>query len=209
MLFRDRQEAGEQLAAKLTSYSGKQALLLAVPRGGVSVAEPLRGALGAELDLIITRKIGAPAQSELAIGAVSSDGFIMRNEKLVARLGVTEEYINHAALREEEEIKRRLVLYRGDRPLPVIDERIVIVIDDGVATGYTILAALRSVRRHNPARLVLALPVGPPDTLALLREEVDELVCLDAPADFRAVGQFYLDFSQVSDHEVRTIMGTA
>ncbi len=209
MLFKDRQEAGEKLTARLEAYHGRQPLILAVPRGGVMVAEPVWESLGGELDLIITRKIGAPYQPELAIGAVSGDGFVMLNNNIVSRLKVTEDYINRAAEEEQNEIKRRLKIYRGNRPLPEVDNRLVILIDDGVATGYTMLAALRSLQEKKPARLVLAIPVGPPDTLRMLENEVNELVCLEAPVQFAAVGQFYRHFDQVSDAEVTAILQKA
>jgi len=180
-----------------------------VPRGGVTVAEPVWRELGGELDLIITRKIGAPDQPELAIGAVTGDGFTMLNDQIVSRLHVSEEYIGKAADQVQSEIKRRLNDYRGNRPFPSVDDRPVILVDDGVATGYTLLAALRSLQKKNPARLILAVPVGPPDTLSILEREVDELVYVEAPSDFAAVGQFYRDFGQVSDDEVKAVLKNA
>ncbi len=209
MFFKDRRQAGEKLAGLLEQYKGQQPLLMAVPRGGVAVAEPVWEALGGELDLIITRKLGAPYQPELAIGAVSGDGYVMLNERLVSRLNVTEEYIKEAAEKEQEEIKRRLELYRGSRLLPKVNQRLVLLIDDGVATGYTLLAALRSLRDKHPARLVLAVPVGPPDTFARLDKEVDDLVYVKAPENFAAVGQFYRKFNQTSDREVADIVKKA
>lgn len=206
MLFKDRRQAGEKLAELLKQYKGQHPLILAVPRGGVAVAEPVWESLGGELDLVITRKLGAPDQPELAIGAVSADGFVMVNENLTSRLDITEDYVKEIAEKEREEISRRLELYRGRRPLPEADQRLVILIDDGVATGYTLLAALRSLREKNPARLVLAVPVGPPDTFTKLEKEVDELVYVKAPENFAAVGQFYRMFSQASDREVAEIM---
>ncbi len=209
MLFKNRREAGEKLAAQLEAYKGRKPLILAVPRGGVTVAEPVWENIGGELDLIITRKIGAPYQPELAIGAVSGDGFVMLNNNIVSRLNVTEDYINTAAEKEQNEIRRRLKIYRGNRSMPLIDNRLVVIIDDGVATGYTLLAALRSLQEKNPAKLVLAIPVGPPDTLTMLENEVDELLCLEAPVHFSAVGQFYRQFDQVSDSEVTAILQKA
>lgn len=209
MFFNNRREAGAQLAKKLSGYRGQNPLILAVPRGGVAVAAPIHEALGGELDLIITRKIGAPYQAELAIGATGADGFVMLNETLTSRLNVSQEYITNQAAREQTEIKRRLALYRGSRPAPVIAERLVIVADDGVATGYTLLAALRSVAAQKPKTLVLAVPVGPPDTLETLALEVDALIYLEAPPDFTAVGQFYKDFTQVADEEVLSILKKA
>lgn len=209
MLFQDRRQAGEMLAEKLSHYQGRQPLVLAVPRGGVVVAEPVWNKLGGELDLIITRKIGAPYQPELAIGAVAGNGFTMLNDQLVSRLRVDKKYINETVDKELAEIRRRLKDYRGNRPLPEIDGRLVILIDDGVATGYTLLAALRSLQEKSLSKLVLAVPVGPPDTFSLLGREVDELVYLEAPASFAAVGQFYREFGQVSDNEVKAVLKKA
>jgi len=206
MLFKDRRQAGEKLAELLRQYKGQQPLILAVPRGGVAVAEPIWETLGGDLDLVITRKLGAPYQPELAIGAVSGDGFVMLNDNIVSHLNVSEDYVKEAAEKEQEEIKRRLKLYRGHRPLPEVNQRLVILIDDGVATGYTLLAALRSLQEKKPARLVLAVPVGPPDTFDKLEKEVDDLVFVKAPENFAAVGQFYRKFNQTSDQEVLEIM---
>lgn len=207
MFFKDRRQAGEKLATLLEHYKGQQPLILAVPRGGVAVAKPVWEALGGELDLIITRKLGAPGQPELAIGAVSGDGFVMLNKDLTSQLNVTEDYIQEVAEQEKQEINRRLKLYRGSRPQPKINNRLVILIDDGIATGYTILAALRSLREKSPSRLVLAVPVGPPETFGKLEKEVDDLVYIKAPENFAAVGQFYRKFNQISDREVAEIMG--
>jgi len=209
MLFSDRSEAGGRLAARLEIYRDREPLILAVPRGGVAVAGPIREAIGGELDLIITRKIGAPHQRELAIGATSGDGFVMLNDELISRIGIFPDYVKKAAAKEQAEIARRLKLYRGDRPLPKIEGRLVIVVDDGVATGYTMLAALRSLREQKPAELALAVPVGPPETFERLKKEVEALVYLEAPVDFAAVGQFYSSFDQVSDDEVITLLQKA
>ena len=209
MLFKDRKEAGELLASRLEIYRGRDPLILAIPRGGVAVAEPIQAHIGGELDLIITRKIGAPHQRELAIGATSGDGFVMLNEELISRLGIFPDYVKKAAAREQAEIKRRLTLYRGKRPLPGIEGKLVIIVDDGVATGYTLLAALRSVREQKPAELALAIPVGPPETIAHLKNEVEALVYLEAPVDFAAVGQFYRNFAQVEDDAVIEMLNKA
>ncbi len=209
MLFRDRNEAGQKLADKLHHFRGLEPLILAVPRGGVIVAEPVWSYLGGELDLIITRKIGAPDQPELAIGAVSGDGLIMLNDQLVSRLNVDYEYINKRAGKEQKEIRRRMTDYRGNQLMPEVDGRQVILIDDGVATGYTLLAALHSLQKKQPAKLMLAVPIGPADTFSVLDHEVDELIFIDAPAHFAAVGQFYRDFSQVDDQEVKIILEKA
>jgi predicted phosphoribosyltransferase len=209
MLLENRKEAGMQLAARLEIYKGRDPLILAVPRGGVAVAELIHQTLGGELDVVITRKIGAPHQRELAIGATSGDGLVMLNDDLVSRLGVFPDYIKKAAEKEQAEIVRRLKKYRGSRPLPRIEGRLVLVVDDGVATGYTLLTALKSLRRHNPSELALAVPVGPPETFARLKKEVDALVYLEAPVEFAAVGQFYRDFSQIEDEKVVEILNRA
>ncbi len=206
MIFDHREQAGKKLAAELAAYRERDPLILAVPRGGVVVAAPVWENLGGELDLIITRKIGAPNQPELAIGAVAADGFSLLNKELISRLNVQENYVEEAARKEQAEIKRRLDDYRGEKPMPSAEQRLVILIDDGVATGYTLLAALKSLQQKTPSRLILAVPVGPPDTFSMLEKEVDELYYLDAPADFAAVGQFYRDFRQVGDEEVKEIL---
>lgn len=202
MLFVDRRHAGELLAERLTPYKHKDPLILAVPRGGVAVAKPVREHIGGMLDLIITRKIGAPDQPELAVGAVTGDGFLLLNDRLVQQMGISPPYLERASKSEQKEIARRLALYRGNRPQVKLYDRTVLLIDDGVATGFTIQAALRGIRQQKPAELVLAVPVGPAETLAGLRGEVDQLCCLESALYFSSVGQFYRDFTQVSDAEV-------
>lgn len=209
MLFQNRQEAGQKLAGKLAQYQGGQPLLLAVPRGGVAVALPIWRRLGGELDLHITCKIGAPMQPELAIGAVSGNGYLMLNEPLVSRLQVAQSYIEHAAQEARREIARRLSLYRSGRPAVEVNGRLVILVDDGVATGFTLLAALRELKSRQPLKLVLAVPVGPPDTLAMLARETDKLVSCASPPHFAAVGQFYRRFEQLSDSQVLAVLKEA
>ncbi|MDI6637570.1 MAG: phosphoribosyltransferase [Bacillota bacterium] len=206
MIFKDRTHAGQLLAKQLERYRGTDALVLALPRGGVPVGAEIARALSADLDTVIPRKIGAPGDPELAIGAVSGHGGVLLNEDLVRALGVPREYIREAVARERAEIERRSRLYRGAEPAPHIEGRAVIVVDDGIATGYTMLAALRGVRQEKPARLVAAVPVAPPDSVARLEAEADEVVVLSRPVPFFAVGQFYEDFSQVSDEEVQDIL---
>lgn len=202
MLLQDRRHAGELLAEKLSSYRGTSPLILAVPRGGVSVALPLWRNLGGDLDLVITRKIGAPGQRELALGAVTGGGCLLLNEALAAQLQLPAGYMERVSTEEQAEIKRRLQLYRGRRPQPEIAGRQVIVVDDGVATGFTLRAALLGIKQQSPRRLVLAVPVGPPETLKSLGREVDEIYYIQAPPYFAAVGQFYRDFTQVDDSTV-------
>jgi predicted phosphoribosyltransferase len=202
--YQDRNEAGTILADLLKEYHGGDTLVLAVPRGGVPVALPVVQSLTCEMDLIIPRKIGAPERPEVAIGAVCEDGEVLLNPLLVRSLGVSDDYINQAAAREVDEIRRRLLVYRGSRLPMKIEGRRVIVIDDGVATGFTITAALQSISRHQPQELVLAVPVAPLDTVKTLSQEVDRVVCPMQPEEFYAVGQFYKNFEQLEDEDVRS-----
>jgi putative phosphoribosyl transferase len=204
--YRDRRQAGLILADFLEAYRGEQTLVLAVPRGGVPVASSVVQVLGCEMDLIIPRKIGAPGREEVAIGAVCEDGEVLLNPHLVRNLKVSDDYINQAAEREVQEIRRRLLAYRGSRPPVSLEGRTVIVIDDGVATGFTITAALQSVVRSKPGELILAVPVAPPDTVEMLSKEVDRVVCPLQPEVFYAVGQFYQDFGQLEDEDVNRML---
>jgi len=210
-MFKDRHEAGLQLAQACLHLRSQDPIVLALPRGGVPVALEVARALDAPLDLLLVRKIGAPSQRELAIGAVV-DGEQMDtvlNEDLVEELGVSMEYIRERAAEEVEEIERRRRLYLSGRSPVSVRGRTVIVVDDGIATGATVRAALRGLRRREPARLVLAVPVAPSDTLDLLREELDEIVCLERPYPFGWIGRFYHDFRQVGDDEVRGYLDQA
>ncbi|MBC7250665.1 MAG: phosphoribosyltransferase [Anaerolineae bacterium] len=203
MQFRDRREAGQKLAEALSFLQGqKDVLVLGIPRGGVVVAAEVARALGAPLDVFITRKIGAPGNPELAIGAVASSGELVIDEGLVLGLGVSPRYVEEETERQKQEIARQMTLYRGHRPPPQLTGKTVVLIDDGVATGATTLAALRALRASAPAELILAIPVGPPDTVERLSAEADRVVCLHTPAWFWAVGAFYEDFSQTPDEEV-------
>jgi putative phosphoribosyl transferase len=208
MVFRDRTDAGRRLAAALGGYANKRPAVLALPRGGVVVAAEIAHALQAPLDLILVRKIGVPSQPELAMGAVV-DGrmpIIVRNEDVIRMTGVSEAEFRATCDRELAEIERRRKSYLGDRaPLDIVGCA-AIVVDDGIATGATTRAALRAARARNPATLVLAVPVGPADSLDALRRETDDLVCLEEHEDFDAIGQFYDEFRQVTDREVRQIL---
>ncbi len=205
-MFTDREDAGRQLAEKMLSYHWNDPLILAVPRGGVIIAYSLLENLGGDLDLHITRKIGSPQQPELAIGAVSGDGNYTLNQDIITQFNISHDYIERKASEEQQEIKRRMKAYRGDRPLPSYEKRQIILVDDGVATGSTLLAAIKGLRQNNPAELIIAVPVGPPDTFHRLGDEVDQVFYLKAPGDFAAVGQFYLCFDQVTDNEVIAIL---
>ena len=206
MRFGSRAEAGRALGKEIASRRWSDPLVLALPRGGTPVAEHVALAIGAQLDVIVSRKIGSPFNSEMAIGAVGSDGNVVLDQRLVRVLEVDAEYIEKESRVQLDEIRRRMMVYRGARPLPDITGRDTILVDDGIATGYTIMAAARSLLRDRPSRLVIAAPVCPPDTFRWLQQEVDLVVTLAAPRNFAAVGQFYVDFAQVSDDEVVQIL---
>jgi putative phosphoribosyl transferase len=207
-VFRDRAEAGSKLASVLADLVRGPATVLAVPRGGIAVAAPVAETLAAPLDVVIPRKLGAPGNPELAIGAVAP-GVMVLHERSVRQLGVPQAYIESEAKRQEAEIARREAAYRGDRAPAVVAGRTAIVVDDGVATGATAVAALRWARAAGAARVVFAAPVGPPAARARLEPEADEVVLLEEPRAFMAVGEWYRDFDQVSDEEVVDMLRAA
>ncbi len=207
MRFSDRVAAGRQLGAALHAYrQRKDVLVLALPRGGVPVAAQVARELQAPLDLLLVRKLGVPGQEELAMGAIATGGAMVLNQDLVEMLGIGAETIEATKAVESRELARRQLAYRGERPFPELQDRCVIVVDDGVATGATMRAGVAALRQHRPKRLVIAVPVAPPDTLAVLRQSADEVVCLATPSPFYGVGAWYEDFSQTSDEEVREIL---
>lgn len=205
MRFRDRREAGEKLAEKLAEYRGENAVVYALPRGGVVPGAAIAEKLGAPLDFVIVRKIGHPSSSEYAIGAISEQGKTIFNEK--ERAGIEEEYLARAMAEEQAEARRRRTAYlRGHPSIPAFGKT-AIVVDDGVATGLTLLLALQEIRAQNPKRLIVAVPVAPEDTAARLRKSADELVALHIPRHFLgAVGAYYDDFTQVEDEEVIALL---
>ncbi len=207
-VFRDRRQAGELLGRALSDYAGrKDVVVLGLPRGGVPVAAEVARALDAPLDVLIVRKLGAPGQEELAIGAIAEGGVRVLNRGLVSSLGLDSREIDELAAREERELERRVKLYRGGRgPLPV-KNRTVIVVDDGVATGATMRAGLQALRARGAAQVIAAAPVGAADSVDAQREDADEVVVLETPAWFQAVGQWYENFGQTSDEEVRACLG--
>jgi predicted phosphoribosyltransferase len=201
MVFRDRYDAGRRLAAKLERYRAERPLILGLPRGGVVVGYEVATALDAALDVLLVRKLGAPGAEEFAIGAIAAETTLL-NAPLIAELGIPRAYVASVVERERRELTRRERLYRGDRPVPEVKGRTVILVDDGLATGATAQAAVESVRRRGPARIVFAAPVCSPDGAAELAKVADDVVCLDCPADFRAVGFWYADFRPTTDAEV-------
>ncbi len=204
--FESRKAAGTLLAAELKKLKGEAAVVLGIPRGGMIVACELALALDADLDIVLSRKLGAPHNPELAIGAVGEDGKVFLNENVVGYLSVGDDYVRVEKERQMLEIKRRIALYRKVLPKVALNERTVIVTDDGVATGATMQAALWSVRQEGPKKLIAALPVGPPETLEMLSQDADEIICLRAPEFFAAVGQFYSQFTQVEDKELLELL---
>jgi predicted phosphoribosyltransferase len=210
MLFQDRAHAGRVLAARLAAYAGRpDVLVLALPRGGVPVAYEVARALHTPLDVFIVRKLGVPGREELAMGAIATGGVRVLNEEVVRALDIPADVIDATAQAERRELQRRERLYRDDRPPPDVRGRTVILIDDGLATGSTMRAAVAALRRLGPARLVVAVPVASADTCEDLGAEVDEVVCACTPEPFHAVGLWYDDFTQTTDEEVHELLERA
>jgi putative phosphoribosyl transferase len=211
MYFTDRQDAGRRLAAELIRFKDRHPVVLALPRGGVPVGFEIAQALGAPLDLVLVRKIGAPGEAELAIGAIAegTPPEKILDDRMVVELDIPQSYIDEEVSRQIAEIERRRTVYLGDRVRAKIRGSTAIVVDDGLATGATMRAALRAVRRRHPVMLVLAVPVAPAAAIERLRAEVDEVVCLSTPEDFFAIGQFYLDFRQLEDAAVVALVDAA
>ena len=206
-MFRDRLEAAEQLAAKLVAYKGQKPLVLAIPRGAVPMAKRIAERLDGDFDVVLVRKLRAPWQPELAVGSVDESGWTYI-APFAASMGADDKHIAEEKRKQLETIRQRRAQYTPLRPHIDPAGRKVIVIDDGLATGATMIAALHGLRQHNPAKLVCAVPVAPPDTLVKVRELADEVVCLQTPEFFQAVGQFYSHFPQVEDEEVIALLKT-
>ena len=211
MPFNDRSEAGKRLAVALEAYRGERPVILALPRGGVPVAAEIATALDAPLDLILVRKVGVPFQPELAMGAVVDGGkpIIVRNEDVIGAIGISEADFQSVCQKELAEVERRRQRYLGNRPPVDVTDRTVIVVDDGLATGATTRAALRAIWRRRPRKVVLAVPVAPSDTLADMRTEADDVICLESYEFFGAIGAYYADFNQVSDEDVTAALTAA
>jgi putative phosphoribosyl transferase len=210
MLFRDRADAGRQLLSKLGAYRGlPDVLVLGLPRGGIPVAYEVARGLGAPLDVFVVRKLGVPGQEELAMGAIATGGVRVVNRDVVDALHIPSDVLDRAAAAELRELERREQSYRGERAEPRVEGRTVILVDDGLATGSTMRAAVAALRQQGPARIVVAVPVAAPATCTELRFEVDDVVCFATPEPFMAVGRFYDDFSQTTDEEVRALLASA
>jgi putative phosphoribosyl transferase len=207
MRFQDRTDAGRRLAKELIAYKDQpDVLVLALPRGGVPVAVEVAEVLHAPLDIFLVRKLGVPGQEELALGAVASGGVRVLNQSLVRSLRISREEIEAVTAAERKELERRQRLYRDDRPAPEIRNRTVILVDDGLATGATMRAAVRALRQQQPARIIIGVPAASPQTCDEFRNQVDDIVCAITPDPFYSVGMWYRNFSQVSDDEVRALL---
>src|SRR5438876_9037533 len=205
--FANRTEAGRLLAEKLVQYAGRDdVVVLGLPRGGVPVANEVATRLRAQLDVFIVRKLGVPGFEELAAGAIASGGVRVLNEDVIRAIPHADQAIEAVTARETTELQRREQIYREGRPAPELRDRIAILVDDGLATGATMRAAVKALRQRGAAKIVVAVPVGPPDTCHEIEEQADETICLSMPEFFQAVGQYYEDFSQTSDEDVRELL---
>lgn len=202
-MFYDREDAAQQLAEKLDRYKNKpNAIVLAMPRGGVVIGQKIAQFLKLPLDIIIARKISAPGNPEYAIGAVAESGDPILNEEIIGTMGITPDYLDNEIIKQREEIKHRLALYRQNQPALELKNKIVIVADDGIATGFTLQTSLEHIKSKKPAKIIVAVPVAPSDSILKIKKIANEVVCLEIPDDFFAIGQFYDHFDQVSDEEV-------
>ncbi len=208
-IFTDRYDAGLALAPLLRPYTADDLLVLGLPRGGVPVAWEVAHALNAPLDIYLVRKLGVPGHTELAMGAIASGGVRVLNHQFITQFGVPDHLVREVTRREQQELERQERAFRGDRPEPVITGRTIIVVDDGLATGSTMLAAVSALRTGHPARITVAVPVGAADTCAELKRVADDCICASTPEPFYGVGDWYLDFTQTTDDEVRALLQDA
>ena len=209
-IFKDRRDAGKQLAKELSKFKGKDnAIVLGLPRGGVPVAFEVAKALKLPLDVFIVRKLGVPGQPELAMGAIASGDIQVLNDSVVRRAGISDTQIEEVAKQEKEELKEREKAYRGARPDIEIQDKVVLLVDDGLATGASMRAAISALREHDPEKIVVAVPTAPPDTCQEFEPEVDQIICLRTPTPFWGVGGSYQNFSQTTNEEVRDLLNQA
>jgi predicted phosphoribosyltransferase len=206
LLFYDRTDAGRRLAKLLKRRIQGPCIVLAIPRGGVVVGYEVAKELGCPLDVVISRKVGAPAQPELAVGAVAEDGAVFVDEEIAGLVDVSRDYVERRAREELREVRRRAEEYRGGREMPDLSGKTVILVDDGLATGLTMMAAVHMARNKGAEKVVVAVPVSPPETVAKLRRHADEVICLETPTNFYAIGQFYERFDQLTDEETNSIL---
>ncbi|MDA4126639.1 MAG: phosphoribosyltransferase family protein [Thaumarchaeota archaeon] len=206
MLFKNREEAGRKLADALKEFKGKDVVVLGIPRGGVVVANEVAKALGAPLDVVVTRKIEAPGEPEYALGAVTQEGEVIMDRQAAESLGASPAYLDDQVRKKREEVKERMKSLRGDKPYPKLEGKVVVIVDDGIATGSSVSAAVMSVKKREPKEVVVAVPVAPADAVQMLTEEGARVICLETPGPFLAIGEFYGDFDQVEDMEVKRIL---
>ena len=205
-LFHDRVDAGRRLAAALAEFKGEELVILGIPRGGVVVASEVAKALGAPLDIVVTRKIEAPGEPEYALGAVTQEGEVIMDRQAAESLGATKEYLDAQVMKKRAEVNERMRKFRGDAPYLDLEGKVVVIVDDGIATGRSVAAAVMSVKKRRPKKIVVAVPVAPKDAVETLTGDGTRVVCLETPGPFLAIGEFYGVFDQVDDKEVKQIL---
>jgi len=205
-LFSDRTDAGRKLAGALSEFKGRNLVVLGIPRGGVVVAEEVAKALGAPLDIVVTRKIEAPGEPEYALGAVTQEGDVIMDRQAAESLGASKEYLDSQIAKKRAEVEERMKMFRGSAPYPDLGGKVVIIVDDGIATGSSVGAAVMSVKKRGPKEIVVAVPVAPKDAVETLTGDGYNVVCLETPGPFMAIGEFYAAFDQVDDREVKRIL---
>jgi putative phosphoribosyl transferase len=206
VIFKDRVDAGKRLAQALTQFKGEDVIVLGIPRGGVVVANEVAKALGAPLDVVVTRKIEAPGEPEYALGAVTQEGEVMMDRRAAESIGASAAYLDDQIRLKREEVKERMQRFRGDVPYPQLKAKVVVIVDDGIATGSSVSAAVMSVKKREPRQVVVAVPVAPADAVQSLSENGTKVICLETPGSFLAIGEFYIDFGQVEDVEVKRVL---